>query len=292
MDVASENTIREASPEEILQAQFDIMKQQKQKGYVRLITNLGDLLLELHCDIVPRTCTNFLGLVQAKKYDGTTFHRLIPNFMIQGGKAKSGGEDASLWGPSFVDEFDDRLKHVAGGVVSMANSGPGTNKRQFFITFKSCPQLDRKHSIFGEVVDDNGVLKKMENRQADKKDRPLEPIKIIKAEILVDPAKDAMEMQQKQMEEREKERQEEETRKKAMALGKSGVAKTKKSSSTSNDNNNRMIGKYLPKSVVQSKVVDDDDDDDGGVSNIRTLPVVKPKAPPPTKTKFGNFSGW
>jgi hypothetical protein len=130
----------------------------------------------------------------------------------------------------------------------------------------------------------------------------LEPTKFIKAEILVDPAKDAIEMQQKQMEEGEKERQEEKTRKKAMALGTSGMAKTKKFSSTSNNsnnnnnsnsnsNNNCMIGKYLPKSVVQSKVVDDDDDD-GRVSNIRTLSVVKPKAPPPTKTKFGNFSGW
>ena len=95
------------------------MKKQKQKGYVRMITSLGDLLLELHCDIAPRTCTNFLGLCQAQKYDNTTFHRLIPNFMIQGGSDKS-GKDASLWGPAFVDEFDDRLKHNMAGVLSLS----------------------------------------------------------------------------------------------------------------------------------------------------------------------------
>lgn len=293
MEVTSKNAIREASPEEILQAQFQIMKQRKEKGYVRLITNLGDLLVELHCDIAPRTCTNFLGLVEAKKYDGTSFHRLIPNFMVQGGKAKSGSEDASLWGPSFVDEFDDRLKHVDAGVVSMANTGPGTNKRQFFITFKSCSHLNRKHSIFGQVVDDtNGVLKKIEKQPVDTKDRPLETVKIITAEILVDPAQDALELQHEQMEEREKKRQEEETRKQAMAVGKSGVVKNKISTSTSNNKTNSRVGKYLPKSAVQSKIVDGDQNNERDTSMPMILPAAKPKAPPPTKTKFGDFSGW
>lgn len=133
MEVTNENTTREASQEEILLSQFQVMKKQKQKGYVRMITSLGDLLLELHCDIAPRTCTNFLGLCQAQKYDNTTFHRSIPNFMIQGGSDKS-GKDASLWGTAFVDEFDDRLKHNTAGVLSSANAGPNTNKRQFFVS--------------------------------------------------------------------------------------------------------------------------------------------------------------
>lgn len=83
-----------------------------------------------------RTCTNFLGLCQAKKYDGTSFHRSIPSFMIQGGRAISGEgtDDASLWGGAFADEFDDRLKHDKIGVLSSANAGPNTNKRQFFVS--------------------------------------------------------------------------------------------------------------------------------------------------------------
>lgn len=301
MDVASDNTIREATPEEILQSQFKVMRSQKQKGYVRIMTNLGDLLVELHCDIAPRTCTNFLGLCQAQKYDGTNFHRLIPNFMIQGGKPKkAGGEDASLWGPAFVDEFDDRLKHTeGGGVVSMANAGPGTNKRQFFITFKAAPHLDRKHSIFGQVVDGMSVLKKMEACASDKKDRPLETITIIKTEILIDPAKDAEELEQKRMEELTQARKEEAERKRAQASGKSLVkTKNKTSSSTTTTSNNvSMIGKYLPKSVLvqqQSKDKDDDDGGDDGGTMVPTLPVpvAKTKVAPPTKTKFGDFSGW
>lgn len=88
-----------------------------------------------------RTCTNFLGLCQAKKYDGSSFHRSIPSFMIQGGRAISGDgkEDASLWGGAFPDEFDDRLKHNKRGVLSSANAGPNTNKRQFFVSDDKIP---------------------------------------------------------------------------------------------------------------------------------------------------------
>ncbi|OEU23209.1 cyclophilin-like protein, partial [Fragilariopsis cylindrus CCMP1102] len=144
------------------------------------------LLLELHCDIAPRTCTNFLGLCRRKRYDGTIFHRLIPNFMIQGGGEKMKqtennqsasrkyNADAPLWGPEpFEDEFDQRLKHDNEGIVAMANSGPNTNKQQFYITFNSCAHLDRKHTVFGNIVEGmkefNSALSKV---KTDSKDRP------------------------------------------------------------------------------------------------------------------------
>jgi peptidyl-prolyl cis-trans isomerase-like protein 2 len=292
MDVSSEtNVTREASQEEILQAQFAVMKKRKEKGYVRMTTNMGDMLLELHCDIAPRTCTNFLGLCQAKKYDGTSFHRLIPGFMLQGGKAKV-GEDASLWGPAFQDEFDDRLKHTGSGMLSMANAGPGTNKRQFYITFKSCAHLDRKHSVFGEVVDGKPLLEKIQQLATDKKDRPVEPVSILKMEILVDPAKEAEELEQKRMEELIHTRKETEERKKNMAVGKMGSQKAKVSdgsSSSKSGGGSSMIGKYLPQNTM---ALEKDETDAGDKGDFPILPPPsKPKAAP-IKTKFGNFSGW
>lgn len=127
------------NPETEEASMFEAMKRYKKKGYVNIHTNKGTLFVELHCDIVPRTTVNFLGLAAKGAYDGSLFHRCIRNFMIQGGKPASGkGEGKSLWGSPFKDEFDNRLKHDGRGILSMANSGPNTNGSQFFITFKSC----------------------------------------------------------------------------------------------------------------------------------------------------------
>lgn len=291
MDVASENATREASQEEILQAQFQLMKSRKEKGYVRMITNLGDMLLELHCDIAPQTCTNFLGLCQAQKYDGTTFHRLIPSFMIQGGKSKT-GEDSSLWGPAFQDEFDDRLKHTGNGILSMANAGPGTNKRQFFITFKSCPHLDRKHSIFGEVVDGKAVLEKMQKCPIDKKDRPVEPVTMLKMEILVDPAKEAEELEKERFEELAQSRKQEAEREKDMAAGEMMPRKSKSTSKngSSSPTGASKIGKYLPIATISEK--DEHADENGKDDGFPNLPPPSKVKAVPKATKFGDFSGW
>uniref|UniRef100_A0AAY5F644 PPIase cyclophilin-type domain-containing protein n=1 Tax=Electrophorus electricus TaxID=8005 RepID=A0AAY5F644_ELEEL len=146
----------------------------KKKGYVRLHTNKGDLNLELHCDKVPKAGENFIKLCKKAYYDGTVFHRSIRNFMIQGGDPTgtgTGGE--SFWGKPFADEFKPNLSHTGRGVLSMANSGPNTNKSQFFITFRSCTYLDRKHTVFGRVVGGFGTLTAMENVESDPKtDRP------------------------------------------------------------------------------------------------------------------------
>ncbi|XP_016363570.1 peptidyl-prolyl cis-trans isomerase-like 2 [Sinocyclocheilus anshuiensis] len=148
----------------------------KKKGYVRLQTNKGDLNVELHCDKVPKAGENFIKLCKKGYYDGTIFHRSIRNFMIQGGDPTgtgTGGE--SYWGKPFKDEFRPNLSHTGRGILSMANSGPNTNKSQFFITFRSCTYLDRKHTVFGRVVGGLETLTAMENVESDPKtDKPKE----------------------------------------------------------------------------------------------------------------------
>ncbi|CAH8838953.1 unnamed protein product [Trichobilharzia szidati] len=125
----------------------------KKKGYVSLITSHGKLNLELHCDLVPKTCENFIRHCSSGYYNDTTFHRLIRYFIVQGGDPSGtgfGGE--SIWGKAFPDEFVPNLSHDTRGVLSMANAGPNTNQSQFFITFRQCKHLDRKHTVFGKYV--------------------------------------------------------------------------------------------------------------------------------------------
>jgi peptidyl-prolyl cis-trans isomerase-like protein 2 len=198
-----------------------VQLQPKHKGYVRMHTTLGDLNIELHCDIVPRTCENFMALAAGEYYTGTKFHRSIPHFMIQGGDptgtGKGGGSvfcssSSSSSGSQkrgacmMKDEFDSRLTHNARGVLSMANSGPNTNGSQFFILYKSAHHLDSKHTVFGKVVGGFDVLTKMEQVPTDEQDVPVEDIKIIGCTIFVNPYTDLI--QEQQQEEEKKRRME------------------------------------------------------------------------------------
>lgn len=174
----------------------DIIKYErvKKKGYVRLVTNKGTLNLELHCDKVAKTCENFIKLCSSGYYKGTKFHRSIKNFMIQGGDPTGTGKGGeSCWGGSFADEFKPNLTHSGRGVLSMANSGPNTNKSQFFITFRSCTHLDGKHTVFGRVVGGLDTLSAMEKVETDKKDRPKEDITIEDSMVFVNPFEEAEE---------------------------------------------------------------------------------------------------
>ena len=163
------------------------------KGYVRLHTTLGDLNLELHCDLVPKTCENFLALAASGYYDGVPFHRSIRNFMIQGGDPTGTGTGGANVFGTLEDEIHPGLKHDGRGVVSMANSGKDTNGSQFFITYKSAKHLDGKHSIMGKVVGGFEVLTRMENVPCDDKDRPLEEIRIERCTVFVNPYTDMLE---------------------------------------------------------------------------------------------------
>lgn len=165
-----------------------VEKNPKKKGYVQLHTSHGDLNIELHCDIAPRTCENFITLCEQGYYNGVIFHRNIRNFMIQGGDPTGTGRGGeSIWGKPFKDEVNSKLLHSGRGVVSMANSGPHTNGSQFFIMYKSAKHLNYKHTVFGMVVGGLPTLAVMEKVPVDDDDRPLEEIKINSVSIFVNP---------------------------------------------------------------------------------------------------------
>jgi peptidyl-prolyl cis-trans isomerase B (cyclophilin B) len=133
-----------------------------------ITTPHGDIRIQLHDDKAPKTVANFEKLVADGFYDGLTFHRVIEDFMVQGGCPKGTGTGGP--GYQFEDEFHKDLKHDAPGVLSMANSGPNSNGSQFFITHVPTPWLDGKHSIFGKVIDDTQkVVDKV--RQGDKMEK-------------------------------------------------------------------------------------------------------------------------
>ncbi len=115
-------------------------------------TDKGDILLELFADKTPKTVNNFVFLAREGFYDGTIFHRVISDFMVQGGDPTGTGRGGP--GYKFGDEFHPTLRHTKSGLLSMANAGPGTNGSQFFITHVATPWLDNKHSIFGQVKDE------------------------------------------------------------------------------------------------------------------------------------------
>ncbi|MBT4290607.1 MAG: peptidylprolyl isomerase [Deltaproteobacteria bacterium] len=118
-------------------------------------TTKGNIRLKLFTEQTPITCANMINLVSWGFYDGLNFHRVIADFMVQGGCPQGTGTGGP--GYKFKDEFVSELKHDKGGVFSMANSGPGTNGSQFFITHLPTPWLDNNHSVFGGVVDDQDM---------------------------------------------------------------------------------------------------------------------------------------
>ena len=127
---------------------------------VTFTTNKGIIKAVLHHTKTPKTCANFEKLSQDGFYDGLTFHRVISDFMIQGGCPDGNGTGGP--GYQFEDEFDAELKHASPGVLSMANSGPNTNGSQFFITHVATPWLDGKHSVFGQVLEGQDVVDAIE----------------------------------------------------------------------------------------------------------------------------------
>ncbi len=146
-----------------------------------LHTTMGDVTVELFPDVAPKACQNFSTHAKQNYYSGTTFHRVIKSFMIQGGDPQgdgTGGE--SIWGRPFEDEFSSKYRHDRAGVLSMANAGPGTNGSQFFITTVPTPHLDNKHTVFGRVTLGMDVVHAIENVKVNpKNNRPLTPIKIV-----------------------------------------------------------------------------------------------------------------
>jgi len=151
-----------------------------QKVYTATLhTEKGDIVIHLHADKAPRTVNNFVFLARQGFYDGTIFHRVIANFMAQGGDPTGSGRGGP--GYQFADEFHPSLLHDKPGVLSMANAGPNTNGSQFFITHVPTPWLNNKHSVFGQVIEGMDVLLSIPPRD------PMKPeyagVKLLSVEI-------------------------------------------------------------------------------------------------------------
>ncbi|KAJ3099025.1 Peptidyl-prolyl cis-trans isomerase H [Phlyctochytrium planicorne] len=146
---------------------------------VTLNTTAGPIEIELYWNHAPKTCKNFYELTRRGYYNGTKFHRIIADFMIQGGDPTATGRGgASIYGEKFEDEIHLDLKHTGAGILSMANSGPNTNGSQFFITLAPTPWLDGKHTIFGRVSSGMTVVKRIGMVPVDNTDRPIEDVVI------------------------------------------------------------------------------------------------------------------
>ena len=147
-------------------------------------TTLGTFTVELYVQHAPKTCFNLYNLARLGYYDKTIFHRVISDFMVQGGDPSGTGRGGeSVFSGKFEDEISRDLKHTGAGVLSMANSGPNTNGSQFFITLGPAPWLDGKHTIFGRVSKGTKVIQSLGAVPTGTNDRPLQDIQIIKASV-------------------------------------------------------------------------------------------------------------
>jgi peptidyl-prolyl cis-trans isomerase A (cyclophilin A) len=165
--------------------------------YARFATSMGNIVIHLEEQRAPKTVRNFVGLAtgtqewvhprtrQAQKgapyFDGTIFHRVIPDFMIQGGDPLGQGTGGP--GYQFADEFHPELRHAGPGILSMANAGPGTNGSQFFLTERATPHLDNRHSVFGHVVAGEALIKQIARVQRDGRDKPVKDVVLERVEI-------------------------------------------------------------------------------------------------------------
>lgn len=261
----------------------------KTLGYARLSTSHGDLLIELHPEFAPKAVWNFTRLAQRGSYRSVPFHRSVRNFMIQGGDPTGTGRGGtSIWGKNFEDELQGPLTHDARGVVSMANKGKNTNSSQFFITYKAAPHLDRKHTVFGKVVEGaDTTLARMEAVKVDEGSRPVDEIVIKDVVVYVDPFEEFLKNKG------EKERQEEE-RKEVQRRGGTEDDRTTwtgKRIRTAGDEGagggKGEVGKYL-KGVGAAE-------EGGGGSGGGKVEEWEETEQPRKKAKmggFGNFDGW
>ncbi len=147
-------------------------------------TSMGTVTLELYEDKAPRTVENFVKLAKDGFYDGLIFHRVIKDFMIQGGCPKGTGTGGP--GYQFEDEFHDALRHDEPGMLSMANAGPNTNGSQFFITLAATPWLDGKHAIFGKIVGGMDVVEAIGQVETGAGDRPAQDVTLSRVTVKKD----------------------------------------------------------------------------------------------------------
>lgn len=156
----------------------------KKNPVVVLTTNMGDIEITLRPDVAPKATENFTKLAEKGYYNGVIFHRVIKEFMIQGGDPTGTGRGGeSIWGSTFPDEVRVDLKFDRPGLLAMANRGPNTNGSQFFITTAPTTWLNMKHTIFGEVTKGYDVVQKIETTKVGPQDRPVQDVKILSVTV-------------------------------------------------------------------------------------------------------------
>ena len=265
-------------------------KRVKQKGYARIsLPPHGDLNLELNPEFAPKAVWNFVTLAKRGYYNGVTFHRNIRNFMLQGGDPTGTGKGGqSCWGKNFEDEFDGPATHDTRGLMSMANKGKNTNGSQFFITYRTCKHLDRKHTIFGRVVGGLDVLSKLENVEVGEGNRPLKELKMKEVVVFVDPFE---EFAKERAEKGEKERENEEIRRKGGREDErvTWTGKRVRADGKVDGGEVEGVGKYLKAAQVPT---------DGGSEEVAQEEWEGGGMEEPVKKKgklgggFGNFDSW
>jgi cyclophilin family peptidyl-prolyl cis-trans isomerase len=162
----------------------DNIKDDQKKLFVNIKTSMGDIGVELFSDEAPKTVENFVKLAKKNYYNGIIFHRVIENFMIQGGDPTGTGRGGeSAWGGKFKDEFSPKLTFDKAGLLAMANAGPGTNGSQFFITLVPTTWLNNHHTIFGKVVNGIDVVNTI-GKTKTKNDRPV--IDVVMKEVVIE----------------------------------------------------------------------------------------------------------
>ena len=148
------------------------------KVQYEIVTNLGNIVVELFVAVAPNATYNFAALASSHYYAGSSFHRVIPGFMIQGGELAD-KSFMSVWGGPFEDECSPDIVFDRPGILAMANSGPNTNGTQFFITLAPCQWLNGKHTIFGRVVKGMDVVQSIANSPRDRSDKPNVPVRVM-----------------------------------------------------------------------------------------------------------------
>lgn len=281
----------------------------KKRAHVQLVTNFGPINLELYCDRTPKTCHNFLLLISKNYYDNTIFHRLVKNFILQGGDPTgtgSGGQSA--WGEPFRDEFCGDLKHEGRGVLAMANSGPNSNKSQFYITLRgNWDHLDKKHTVFGRVVGGAATLDKIEAEvETDKNDRPKKEVKLIRAIKFTDPFEEvqlAIARERKLLTDNTKDG----AKKRPHESGevpslKKGIGVGAGSSSDRVANHKESPSRSLPENTATNPTDTSKDDDRESSSEIeealeseeesKVRAKMRYASAPRGKSSYGNFDNW
>ena len=258
----------------------------KSPGYARItIPPHGDLVLELLPEHAPRAVWNFIQLAKRGYYNDVGFHRNIRGFMLQGGDPTGSGRGGkSCWGGTFKDEFEGPQSHDRRGVLSMANKGKNTNTSQFFITYRACKHLDRKHTVFGRVVEGlESTLSSIETVEVAEGDkRPKEPLVMKEVVVFVDPFEEFL----KSRDEKERREMEEEEIRKKGGRDEDRITWTGKRIRGKEDAVEvPTVGRYL------------NGDGGGGNTGSEMLEEWEISEPEPVKKKikpggFGNFDSW